>query len=187
MIRFLALLAPLAFIAPAQAQDLELKTTQQIVFQEGKMWVLDIYERDRVKLDNTTTAKIEVLQYRGVPNTHSCGQLANRVVRISSVGSVDLGPKPFADFLAASNYQSKYRESWENIRAKKRKIIAYEFGEKDSESLTLDGTRDDLTLTLRNKAGAVFQTRDLRGMAAFADSLNAVQRFIETHKFEECL
>lgn len=187
MIRFFTLFVGALCALPATAQELDLKPQQQIVFQDGQMFVVDIYDRDAVKLDNSGTVKIQVLQYRTVPNTHSCGQLGARVVRISAAGRVDLGAKAFAEFLAASNYQSKYRESWENIRARKYKVLAYKFGEKAEDSLTLEGNRDDLSLTLKNNSGAVFSTRDLRGMASFADALNAAQKFIETHKFEECL
>lgn len=187
MIRVAALLAFTLATLPAAAQELDLKPQQQVVFQDGKMFVVDIYDRDTVKLDNIGTAKIQVLQYRAVPNTHSCGQLGARVVRISGSGRVELGAKPFAEFLAAANYQSKYRESWENIRARKYKIISYQFGEKNEESLLLEGNRDDLTLTLKNNVGTVFSTRDLRSMGSFVDALNAAQKFIDTHKFEECL
>lgn len=197
MTRIACVLALTILASAASAQDIDLKSQQQVTFRDGKMFVTDSYDRETVKLDDKASAKIFVIQHKAVGDNQSCGQIADRYVRIGGpTGSIiDMPAKSFTEFASASNYFSKYRENWENLRLRKGKRLLYKFGAKGGDSLMMEGNRDDLVLSLKTtvetQAGAnvvtVFSTKDLRGMSSFADAVNAVQKFSDTHKFEECL
>jgi len=184
-------LAFLASTAVSVAQELDLKTQTQIQFRTGRMYIVDTYERARLSV-GTSSVLISVLQYRLAESNTSCGSLTERRVRISSQAlHLDIDAKQFDEFVGAVNYLSKYQESWENMRARKSKSFSYFFNADEKrevyDALELTGDRENLALSLKQKRGLLFSTRDLRVVISFNESINATKKFIDNHNFNECL
>lgn len=176
-----------AFAQATVSSAIDLKSQQLITFKSGKLFVRDTYLVRKVAVGSSgANLELNVVQDKIVESNQSCGQLSRRYVQIGGTGSsVEIDASLFNEFVAAANYYSKFRDNWESIRSGKKKIFEYQFG--DDSALSIVGNRDDLEMRLRSKSGLVMGTKDLRTMATFSENVNAVQKFISTHTFDECL
>jgi hypothetical protein len=181
---------PLSELAHAQAtptEDFDVKTIQLMRIVEGKLFLRDIYTVRRVSIAGSEQVFLRVMQNKVIEQTQSCGQLTDRSVAISRSLEPELliPAAKFKEFVGIINFYTKFRDRWENIAAGKAKIFQYEFG--DGGRLRMSGDKDRVTLELSSKNQIILSTQDLRLINSISDNINDVQKFLENHKFDQCL
>jgi hypothetical protein len=115
----------------------------------------------------------------------------SRFVRLQISENTDAGvnisASKFGEFVAATNYYTKFRDNLETLQTGKRKIFEYLFG--DDSKFVMMGDKNNVAMELSDKKekAIIFSTKDLRIINSFSDNINSAQKFLASHKFEECL
>ena len=134
-------------VSPSHSQNIDLKSQTQVIFREGQLYIVDIYEREKISF-GTNVLNISLLQFKSVENNQTCGTLTDRRVRLSSGNQViELRQTQFEEFLGATNYFSKFVDSWESMRSKKQKFLRYQFEREGRDGdyqglFEISGTQD---------------------------------------------
>jgi len=177
-------------VAHAQAtitEDFDVKTIQLMRIVEGKLFLRDVYTVRRVSIVGSEQVFLRVIQNKVIEQTQSCGQLTERSVAISRLSEPELliPAGKFKEFVGIINFYTKFRDRWENIATGKTKIFQYDFGE--GGRLRMSGDKERVTLELWSKNQVILSTQDLKVINSISDNINDVQKFLENHKFDQCL
>jgi hypothetical protein len=172
--------------------NFDLKSVQLVKFTEGKLSIMDVYTVKELALSNNIQMKFLVVQTRTADNTQSCGTLAYRYVRLminrSSDDGIEIPASKYNEFVTAINYMTKFRDNFEKIQTGKLKMFEYSFGD---DRLNMMGDKNEVGMELSTKKEkvmvSVLSTKDLKVINSFSDNINSVQKFMASHKFDECL
>jgi hypothetical protein len=131
----------------------DLKSVQMVKIVDGVLTITDVYTVKELAISNNNVLQFFVVQIRTVDNSQSCGTLNSRFVRLHSRedpdGGVDIPVSKFNEFVAATNYYTKFRDNLETLRTGKTKIFEYSFGGENK--LGMIGDKNDVGMELSAK------------------------------------
>ena len=204
MIAVLALLPVLC--ASVRAEDVQekvdLKKKQLIEFKNGVLWGIDIYGFKAIEGTGVPRLDMSVRQEKIMANSQDCGKLgARRVIIYSANDRIEMNASEFDEFVAAKDYFKTYEDVWDTMDKDKKKFLIYDFAptnttKKDNEPsytgrLRINGDRENLRFDIislaRSTDTPIFSTADIKIINQFNGLVNDVQKFLKTHRFEECL
>jgi hypothetical protein len=165
----------------------DLKSVQLVKIVDGKLTVTDVYTVKELTISNSSHLQFLVVQIRTVDNSQSCGTLYSRFVRLriseNRDAGVDISASKFGEFVAATNYYTKFRDNLETLQTGKRKIFEYVFGDDDKFVMMGDKNNVAMELSDKKEKANIFSTQDLKIINSFSDDINSVQKFLASHKF----
>jgi hypothetical protein len=206
MFRIFFIFVVLAGLSPLRAQEaqekVDIKKKQLFEIKYGQLWAVDFYNFPPVQVNGASKLNFVIRQERSIANTQDCGKLTDRSIQIKTGSGSDLiriDSPAYDEFVAAKDYFKSFEDAWDTLDKDKSKILIYDFGapaasQKNSQPqyagrLSLEGDRENLTFSIRYMPNnsQMFSTSDIKVIGQFNLLVNDVQKFLKSHRFEECL
>lgn len=186
-------------------EKIDLSKRSLIEYKSGYLSIIDFYSFKPIEINSSPRLNFKIRQEKVSLNTQDCGRLGPREILISS-GDISntlikINAVDFDELVSAKDMLKTYEDVWDNLDKDKRKLIFYDFAKvKDNNSskeyfsarMLLNGDRENLYFSIYfydkdGRSTTVFETTDLKVMSQFNLLVNDVQKFLKSHRFEECL